>query len=664
MNFKVFLEIFGSFNYEVPDDKEQQLFDFYMLNNLAGRSAMDNRRMKAYATSGQDIGTKMSSMDGAGDMSEDDKINYMLDEVKQKLLPVLKNNLLDAVFFSISAEFRHIFDYNKTKNILSYLDDDEEIEAFKQYAKNLSLFQDSRTDGVVRLPTINPEVLGQNKDRNSSFYAASKVRDRATFVRMCNLLFEKAQWSSMFGGPAWAGIAQAWLGLDKAQKYSELFVQIDHVYDIQHNNGTVLNKVDSYAKNGNYSWLTRALNFKADIKDPFEIIEHVSPRMKKFAIRAIKNKTGKSWEQFGQERSNSDEGQYVQAVAETNKGFEAIVGITLTKVLDKRSENMHPASVRNIIDSHMKLLEKHEVISGASKGTFAREIAKHVGNFDILKEELGTFDIERIRKLDAGMTSQIINEIHSKPFHDILGQSGNIKDYSAMNSPLEDKMDYIKKAWHFPEEYAKYLVFFYTLVEKRIEAAKSVYGQGQEQPPESSTTRQVADSIFKANHYFVDAAATILMHLDHTPGEKVDLKMNKLLHLFYNKSPNDDLIAKQIEVSYKQIVGRYNQHMHNFKILSPWFGPVTLDYILKLPLENMKNIYSSLINQGLHITTNPNLDSFDYININPMEAVKKLRQATGYTLEYARLLAMYITLRKRMVDMNAAAQKSQQPAIS
>lgn len=76
---------------------------------------------------------------------------------------------------------------------------------------------------------------------------------------------------------------------------------IDHIYDLQHNTSTVFDKVQTYAKQGGYEWLMRALDHKAEIKDPREIINLVSSKMRELSTRAIKLKFGGSLEEFEKE---------------------------------------------------------------------------------------------------------------------------------------------------------------------------------------------------------------------------------------------------------------------------------------------------------------------------------------------------------------------------
>lgn len=73
ITFQQYLEgVWGQFDYPIPKDKEELLYDFYMLSLLT------------------DTGNE--------------KIDYTVEEVRRKLLPYLKKSLLGAVFFPFVAK--------------------------------------------------------------------------------------------------------------------------------------------------------------------------------------------------------------------------------------------------------------------------------------------------------------------------------------------------------------------------------------------------------------------------------------------------------------------------------------------------------------------------------------------------------------------------------
>lgn len=313
INFKQYFtlnEIFGSFNYQVPDDKEQQLYDFYMLVYLKGRSSFDvklDRLRQSGDIPGQASAPKPSF---TGDMTEEDQVDYMLHEIGSKLFPYLKKNLLGATFYSMCAEFRHALSQNLPTNLLSFVREKlapEYAELFKKYVARYTTIH-SVGDDFVSSPEIRNREYSTSENeasRNDSYKAMIGAidGDKEKAVRLMKFIFHMRFWHGSYGGPAWGGIADGWLRLNDANSEAKMVIAIDHIYDLQHNTGSVFNKLKSYYKDGGYAWLKRALDHKADIKNPHELIDNISPGFKKLAYRAIKMKTGKTLEDFNKEKS-------------------------------------------------------------------------------------------------------------------------------------------------------------------------------------------------------------------------------------------------------------------------------------------------------------------------------------------------------------------------
>lgn len=347
MRFKTFLEVYGSsFNYKVPSDKETLLYDFYMIYNLSGISDSLTDRVGKMHRSGMDVppGANKWSQGGEPELTAEDKIDYTIKEVRSKILPKLKQDLLEAVFFSICAESRHIFDNNNPQKVLSVVEEkfgEEGKNLIRRYSKYYYQQESGPLSALARpINDVPSRQISPSKDSDSyvkSFKAAMKAtgsdvadkfttnEEQAKFVKIFQYLFfatdddsisayrknratghaskppTKAAWSSMYGGLPWADIARGWLELLRATTENQMMVQIDHVYDLQHNTSTVFNKLASYAKNSGHSWVKNALDFKAHIKEPHELIKRVSPTMRKLALTALKIKTGRTLEDYEKE---------------------------------------------------------------------------------------------------------------------------------------------------------------------------------------------------------------------------------------------------------------------------------------------------------------------------------------------------------------------------
>jgi hypothetical protein len=96
MNFKNYFEMFGMFNYVVPGDKEQQMYDFYMFANLRG---VTNKKstFQVGGVAGEKPFYEPGDF-GPGKLETlEQQADYMLEEIGEKLLTVLKTNFLDSL---------------------------------------------------------------------------------------------------------------------------------------------------------------------------------------------------------------------------------------------------------------------------------------------------------------------------------------------------------------------------------------------------------------------------------------------------------------------------------------------------------------------------------------------------------------------------------------
>ena len=303
---RLFVEIFGSFSYQLPENRRQQMFDFYVLSMLQGRSSFDLSRNREVAKSGFDIyqmgGPKSPSPE---DMNDEDKVDYMLDEVSKEMLPKLKQQLLDELSLAIAAEFRHITDNNDANKLYTKLKSslgDTYAEYFKKYVKRLTLINKDATffkrdkEHQIKSPPVN------NSDYKNSYQIAMSIMQPDDFVRLAGFLFKEADWEQNYGGESWASIAEGWQKLNKAKTLSQMKIWIDHVYDLQHNTGSVFTKLADYYSTANgYAWIKNSLDKKAGVETPLEMIDEVSPQFKKVVLRAAKLKFGKTLEDINRE---------------------------------------------------------------------------------------------------------------------------------------------------------------------------------------------------------------------------------------------------------------------------------------------------------------------------------------------------------------------------
>lgn len=307
------------FKYSVPEDKELQLYDFYVLSYLKYLITQPAKNFRDLPTDLEDT---------------------IKDAVKV-LYPTLRQELLNAVFYSVCAEMRHFSSYsgNEQMFLSKYDVEDKKLRKILNYylryrkynAKDTNSQKEMEEVYGVEKPSSDvrpPESeVNNDKDRNNSFKAAKYAVKQAgatdaDFVRLAERAYSEGQWYPSYGGKAWANICKGYLRLNAAEKTEQvdvgkdapkiktsaedMGVAIDHVYDLQHNTDTVFNKLKSYYKKG-YGWLGKALDYKANVKSYYDLLKHASPLVRQIAPPVLYNKLGQTWEQRSNELNPKQE---------------------------------------------------------------------------------------------------------------------------------------------------------------------------------------------------------------------------------------------------------------------------------------------------------------------------------------------------------------------
>jgi hypothetical protein len=279
MEFKQFFEIFGMFNYVIPKDKEQQMYDFYMLSLLRGRASSKFSDPMGY---GEKPFYEPGNFEPGNLESKEKQADYMLEEVADKLLPHLKKEFLSVISQAVAGEIKDTLYFNDI-DILEFL-------VIKDHPSLASNFGDFIKDlAKIVKPSSYPER------RTSSRLILDLIKNHFSnvdeFMGVAKTLFLKADWNEGYGGSNWAKIVDGYFRLKSATNINSLIVAIDHVYDLQHNNGSIFTKVEDYGKElergRSFGWIKQALDYKRSVKSSKDLLDKVSPSMKKLASRVI-----------------------------------------------------------------------------------------------------------------------------------------------------------------------------------------------------------------------------------------------------------------------------------------------------------------------------------------------------------------------------------------
>jgi len=280
-----------SVTYRLPTSKNVLFFDFYTLAFL-NTLILDPTAKGSRAA-----------------FTQRDNVTHDIEYAENLLVPHLRKELMDATFLSICAEIRHLYDNTQDEKKMQqivqssvfrkYTRKYAELRSFSGLGAGAQQYSNGGKQGAVA-NDIHPRRIRTKFEGSHNAYTVSMKaalwaikksgQSAREFVTLCRYAFDNLRWSSSYGGRAWANICEGWLMLQDSQSDNirRAIVNIDHVFDMQHNTGTVLNKVKEYAVNGGYGWLSAGLDFKAHATSPYLLVDKCSSDMRKLARMALK----------------------------------------------------------------------------------------------------------------------------------------------------------------------------------------------------------------------------------------------------------------------------------------------------------------------------------------------------------------------------------------
>ncbi len=281
--------------YQLPSSPKYYMADFYMLSLI---STIDfDRLLQPTPANPQGVISAIR-----GEKYKDD-----IDYAKSILYPRLQKIILEDTFYSITCEAYH------AAEILTSRESNYEVTSvmpvwYKQLMRYVTKYVDTNTfdsdrDERGSGSTEEEKSYPQKYDAVIKFLT-SKGISKTSYIEITTKLFRDDNiWEESYGGEAWARIGDAWLQLNSIAPtdYNKLAVYIDHIYDLEHNTGSVFNKIQRYhqefeqnkeATTGSYfqgyQWIGELLDFKAAINNPFDLLPRTSSSMQKLASPVLK----------------------------------------------------------------------------------------------------------------------------------------------------------------------------------------------------------------------------------------------------------------------------------------------------------------------------------------------------------------------------------------
>ena len=297
-NFKSFYLLNEGVTYTLPASPRYLMADFYIL------SFIDSIDFESLAS--RPSPTNPSGMASAlrGEKYRED-IKY----AKSVLYPFLQKTILADTFFSICCEGSYALLITDSNGMYFGKDsvDKDFIRALPLWYKALARAYEqahgkATHDESARYETEKSNYLDRYTTINN--YLKENGKSKTEFVQVTMKVFNHTiLWSSQYGGTAWGAICDGWLHLNKVDPndYNKAAVYIDHLYDLEHNNGTVFNKLRKYAfpeeltkgyaessRYHGFGWIKELLDYKASVKNPYDLLRRTSGLMQKLASPVLK----------------------------------------------------------------------------------------------------------------------------------------------------------------------------------------------------------------------------------------------------------------------------------------------------------------------------------------------------------------------------------------
>ncbi len=283
-----------SVEYRAPASPKFLLYDFYVLSYI--RTLNIDPHAKGFV----------------GRFNQPETLKSDIEHATSVLLPHLKKHILDVLFFCMCAELRHFYIYAEDE-----YEKDGTLKENPMIAQYLDTWKVVRygkhgTPNVEKYKSVKREVPAGEERRDDylrSWRAAKHVIEKtgrtvSEFVKQTIEAFDQRNgWELDYGGKAWQDICEAWIMLHEADNFNTISVAIDHIYDLQHNTGFVLNKIPEYKE----SWVEKALNHKARVKDIRELFPYCSSDMRKLGQQAMRAVGAKYLEKPYKEEPEEDD---------------------------------------------------------------------------------------------------------------------------------------------------------------------------------------------------------------------------------------------------------------------------------------------------------------------------------------------------------------------
>ena len=288
-SYKVALNI--SFNYQVPNNIFTCIYDFYALNFL--RNGIDEGDYRELMQS-----NKFQGYQNPKEIEAQINVN----QAYNKLCNYLEKQFMNLIYYQVARQFSHL------RWFYNYLDSVEQTTVLNHF--------NQREKNFIQAYLQECEKLGILGSGESSFQEGKKVinalhPNRKFFIELAEKVFESIINYGGYGGKNWVDICEAYLMFFK----SSTEIAIDHVFDLQHNTGSIFYKHPKY--NELAQDIKEILDNKRNAKYPMVYISHCSHSIQDACRYLMRTDYGIYQDQFKQVEKTR--GQLIESLIESLK---------------------------------------------------------------------------------------------------------------------------------------------------------------------------------------------------------------------------------------------------------------------------------------------------------------------------------------------------------
>jgi hypothetical protein len=311
---------------------------------------------------------KIASLQNAGspEMSNRKK-NIILNQLSKINTQSIKDNSLLERFHKAHIEYWEVAEIRGVVDLL------------KKYYKMKHLIQPmlSLKKGRYNYSGIPKYFIGSPLRYLKAFkFFKKRFKDDESMIYFAQSCFRYLSWDHDYGGTAWEAACVAWRKLNRSKSIGDIIVAIDHIFDLQHNTGFLLNKVflfsdsfflktdpfqynkdfgddssmkrsisefmwDFYYGNENIeaTYVETMLSIKAKSRNPWDLLEFCSDGMRKIASKNFYKITKKSLVKYESTRHLNM--YYAALINEMDYVENALKSFRYTKIKYKPLKNIY-----------------------------------------------------------------------------------------------------------------------------------------------------------------------------------------------------------------------------------------------------------------------------------------------------------------------------------